>query len=143
MFLLAFAEQVQLVPDGTMFIHIAIILLMIFILNRTFFRPINRILESRERNKVGGSESQSLLSEVAEKEAKYTEAIREARSKGYGLIEQERAEALSIRQERVSAAQDEAHRTLTEEKQTTEARAAIAAEAENLAEKISSNILRA
>ncbi|HEY0458236.1 MAG TPA: hypothetical protein VGC97_03725, partial [Pyrinomonadaceae bacterium] len=98
--------------------------------------------------KVGGSESQSLLSEVAEKEAKYTEAIREARSKGYGLIEQERAEALSIRQERVSAAQDEAHRTLTEEmagleKQTTEARAAIAAEAENLAEKISSNILRA
>ena|SRR5215204_5637346 len=150
MFLLAFAESapVQLVPDGTMFIHIAIILLMIFILNRTFFRPINRILEARERNKVGGSESQSLLSEVAEKEAKYTEAIREARSKGYGLIEQERAEALSIRQERVSAAQDEAQRTLTEEmagleKQTTEARAAIAAEAENLAEKISSNILRA
>jgi F0F1-type ATP synthase membrane subunit b/b' len=150
MFLLAFAEStsVQLVPDGTLFIHIALILLMIFILNRTFFRPINRVIESRERNKVGGGESQTLLSEVAEKEAKYNEAIREARSKGYELIEEQRAEALSQRQERVSLAKEEAEQTLTEEmsqleKQTADARASIAAEAEKMAEKISANILRA
>lgn len=150
MVLLAFAEStsVQLVPDGTILIHIALILLMIFILNRTFFRPINRILEARERNKGGGSESQTLLAELAEKEAKYSEAIREARSKGYALIEQERAEALSAKQERVSAAKEEAQQTLTEEmsqleKQTSEARTAIASEAEKMAEKISANILKA
>ena len=150
MVLLAFAESaaVQLVPDGTLFIHIALILLMIFILNRTFFRPINRIIDAREKNKAGGSESENLLREVAEKETKYNEAMRDARSKGYELIEQERGAALAQKQETVSAAKEEAQATLTEEisqleKQTTEARAAIASEAEKMAEKISSNILRA
>ena len=150
MVLLAFAEStaVQLVPDGTIFIHIAIILLMIYILNRTFFRPINRIIESREQNKLGGSESENLLREVSEKETQYSEAMREARSKGYELIEGERSEALAKKQETLSTAREEAQQTLNSElseleKQTTEARAAIASEAETMAEKISSNILRA
>jgi F-type H+-transporting ATPase subunit b len=151
MVLLAFAEStsVQLVPDGTLFIHIALILLMIFILNRTFFKPINRIIESREKNKGGHfSEAENLLREVSEKEVKYNEALREARSKGYELIEKERAEALHEKQEKLGAAQAEVQQTLTAEtseleKQTAEARAAIAAEAEKMAEKISSNILRA
>jgi F0F1-type ATP synthase membrane subunit b/b' len=148
MFLLAFAEQVQLVPDGTLLIHIGLILLMIYILNRTFFRPVNRIIESREKNKAGGSESQSLLSEVAEKEAKYNEALREARSKGYQIIEKERSTALNKKQEKLDATREEVQQTLTEglsdlEKQTVEAHAAIASEAEVMAEKISSNILRA
>lgn len=43
-------QEVRLVPDGTLFVHIAIILIMIWVLNRTFFRPVNRIIESRERN---------------------------------------------------------------------------------------------
>ena len=150
MVLLAFAESapVQLVPDGTIFIHIAIILIMIWILNRTFFRPINRIIDSREKNKLGGSESENLLREVAEKESHYSEAMREARSKGYELIENERNEALVRKQEIVGAAKEEAQQTLTSElseleKQAAEARRAIAAEAEKMAEKISSNILRA
>lgn len=150
MFLLALAESgsVQLVPDGTLFIHIALILLMIYILNRTFFKPINRIIESREKNKAGGSESESLLREVSDKETKYSEAMRDARSQGYELIEKERSEALGEKQERVGAAQTEVQQTLTTEmsaieRQTSEARQAIAAEAEKMAEKISSTILKA
>ncbi len=150
MVLLAFAESgsVQLVPDGTLFIHIALILLMIYILQRTFFKPINRIIESREKHKAGGSESENLLREVSEKEMKYNEAMLEARSKGYELIEQERAEALSRKQERLGAAKEEVQQTFTQEmseleKQTAEARRSIATEAEKMAEKISSNILRA
>jgi len=150
MVLLAFAESalVQLIPDGTLFIHIALILLMIFILNRTFFRPINRIIEAREKNKIGGSESENLLREVSEKELRYNEALREARSKGYELIEQERGAALAQKQVTVSTAKEEAQATLTEEMsqletQTAQARQTIASEAEKMAEKISSNILRA
>jgi F0F1-type ATP synthase membrane subunit b/b' len=150
MVLLAFAEStpVQLVPDMTLFIHIGLILLMIFILNRTFFRPINRIIAAREKNKIGGSEAENLLREVAEKESKYNEAMREARSKGYELIETERSEALNEKQEKLSAAKEEVQQTLTSEmseleKQTAEARQSIAAEAEKMAEKISSNILKA
>ena len=150
MVLLAFAEStpVQLVPDMTLFIHIGLILLMIFVLNRTFFRPINRIIAAREKNKIGGSEAENLLREVAEKESKYNEAMREARSKGYELIETERSEALNEKQEKLSAAKEEVQQTLTSEmseleKQTAEARQSIAAEAEKMAEKISSNILKA
>jgi F-type H+-transporting ATPase subunit b len=151
MVLLAFAESasVQLVPDGTLFIHIGLILMMIWILQRTFFRPINRIIESREKNKGGrSSESENLLREVAEKETKYNEAMRDARSKGYELIEKERAKALSKKEGTVSAAKEEVQQKLTEEtaeleKQTAEARQAIEAEAQKMAEKISLNILRA
>ncbi len=148
MVLLAFAETVQLVPDGTIFIHIALILLMIWVLNRTFFRPINRIIESREKNKGGhSSESDKLLTEVSEKETKYNAALLEARSKGYSLIEKERTKALSKKQEKLSAAKEEVHQTLAAEtaeldKQTVEARQLIATEAEKMAEKISSNILK-
>jgi F0F1-type ATP synthase membrane subunit b/b' len=132
----------------TLFIHIGLILLMIFILNRTFFRPINRIIAAREKNKIGGTEAESLLSEVAEKESKYNEAMRDARSQGYKLIETERSEALNAKQETLSAAKEEVQQTLTSEmseleKQTAAARQSIAVEAEKMAEKISSNILRA
>ena len=55
MVFLALAENsIQLVPDGTIFLHIALILLMIWVLNRTLFKPVNRILETRERM-TGGS----------------------------------------------------------------------------------------
>jgi len=81
MFLLAFAESIQLFPDGTLFIHIALILLMIWVLNRTFFRPINRVLESREKHKGShGSEAEAILSDVNEKQAKYNQELLDARS---------------------------------------------------------------
>jgi len=65
MFFLAFAESIQLFPDGTIFLHIALILAMIWLLNRTFFRPINRVIESREKQKGGhGSEADNILHEA-------------------------------------------------------------------------------
>ncbi|MCD9186361.1 MAG: ATP synthase F0 subunit B [Pyrinomonadaceae bacterium] len=148
MFLLALAE-VQLVPDGTVIIHVALILIMIFILNRTFFRPINRILESRDKNRGGRfGEAEGILSEVSEKQSKYDLAMREARSEGYGMIEKERAEAVAKREAALATVKEEVAQKFASEKseleqQTAQARAAIAAEAEKMAEKISSNILRA
>lgn len=148
MFLLALAE-VQLVPDGTVIIHVALILIMIFILNRTFFRPINRILESREKNRGGRfGEAEGILSEVNEKQSKYNQAMLEARSEGYGMIEKERAEAVAKREAALTSVKEEVAQKFAAEKseleqQTAQAKTAIAAEAEKLAEKISSNILRA
>ncbi len=150
MFLLALAESgsVQLVPDGTLFIHIALILLMIYILNRTFFRPINNVIRSREKNRGGhSSEADEILKSVTEKQSRYEAAMLEARSKGYELIEKERSEAVAERQNRISTAKNEVDQTIMREKtdlerQTAEAKAAIAQEAERMAEKISANILR-
>ncbi len=150
MVVLAFAEEssIQLVPDGTILIHIALILLMIWVLNRTFFRPINRVLESRERNKGGHSaEAQDILRTVRDKSASYESAMREARLEGYNLIEAERAAALARRQAEIEAVKTEAAQTVAQEKdsiekQTAEARAAVAAEAQRMAERISANILK-
>lgn len=149
MFLLAFAESIQLFPDGTLFIHIALILIMIWILNRTFFKPINRVIESREKHKGGhGSEAEAILSDVGEKRAKYNQELLEARSQGYELVEKERSAAVAARLEKVSAAKNETAHALASGKQqvqqeAAEARTIIAKEAEVMAEKISSNILKA
>lgn len=147
MFLLAF-QEVRLVPDGTMFIHIALILLMIWVLNSTFFRPINRILKARERNKGGQSgEAQEILKQVEEKQARINAALLQARSEGYEIIERERAQAMAQRQTTVTAVKEETERQLETEteavkQQTVAAKALIEQEAEQLAEKISSNLLK-
>ena len=90
MHLLLFAETIQLFPDGTLFVHIAIILGMIWILNRTLYRPINRVLEAREKSKGGhSSEAEGILKDVEGKETRYTHELLDARSEGYSLIEKE------------------------------------------------------
>ncbi|MBA4121248.1 MAG: hypothetical protein H0X72_02135 [Acidobacteria bacterium] len=147
MVLLAF-QEVRLVPDGTIFIHIALILLMIWILNRTFFRPINRVIESRERNKGGrSSEAQEILKNVGEKQSRYEAAMLEARNEGYGLIERERTQAIADRQEKIGAVKEEVAQFIAQEnqeldRQTVEIKASVAQEAEKMAQRISSNILK-
>ena len=148
MFFLAFAESIQLFPDGTIFIHIALILAMIWILNRTFFRPINRVIASREAQKGGhGTEAENILSQVGEKESEYNGAVLDARSKGYELIEKEHAVAVATREKELSATKAElaslmeAERTAIGE-QAAAARSEIASEAEAISDKIASDILR-
>lgn len=149
MVVLAFAESVQLFPDGTLFIHIALILLMIWVLNRTFFRPINRVIESREKHKGGrGGEAQAILGDVTEKQAKYNQELLAARSQGYELIEKERAGAVDERRNAIAAAKSETANALASEKQEVDkqaaaARSVIAKEADGMADKITSNILKA
>ena len=149
MYLLAFAESIQLFPDGTLFIHIALILIMIWVLNRTFFRPINRIIESREKHKGGrGGEAETILKDVAEKQSLYNRSMLEARSEGYDVIEKLRSEAVAERSAKIATAKEETAQAFVNEKkqledQTTEARASIAREAEEMSDKIAANILRA
>ena len=149
MVVLAFAESIQLFPDGTIFIHIALILLMIWVLNRTFFKPINRVIESREKLKGGrGGEAEEILKDVSEKQAKYSQELLAARSEGYALIEQERFAAVESRQMALAEAKAETANAVASGKQqiaeqATAAKAIIAKEAEAMAEKISTNILKA
>ena len=146
MVLLAFAESSQLFPDGTLFIHIALILIMIWVLNRTFFRPINRVIESREKHRGGhGSEAEAIMSDVSEKQSKYTRELLAARSEGYELIEKERNAAVEARQKKLAeakaaTAESRAAAKNQIEAQAAEARAVIAEEAKVMADMISSNI---
>lgn len=146
--LLLFAETIQLFPDGTLFIHVALILLMIYVLNRTLYRPINRVLEARERNKGGhSSEADAILAEVESKESKYVSELLKARSKGYEHIEKEQKKAAAASEKQLSEAKKEISATQESERadlerQTAEARAMIGAEAEKLGDRIASGILK-
>ena len=148
MTLLAFAENsIQLVPDGTLFLHILIILVMVFVLNATLFKPINRILEERERRTRGRTgEAHDILQRVEEKITLYERTLREARASGYQLMEQERASALSERQASLDAVKNEINRSVMEQKeeiraQVEEARATLDKEARRIAADIGSQIL--
>ena len=148
MFFLAFAESIQLFPDGTIFLHIALILTMIYVLNRTFFRPINRVIESREKQKGGrGTEAENILRDAGDKESKYSKAVLDARSRGYELIEKEHAAAVASREQALAATTAELSSQMETErsaigKQAAAVRSSIATEAEQIADRIASNILK-
>lgn len=148
MHLLAFAESIQLFPDGTIFIHIGIILLMIWVLNRTFYKPINRIIEAREKNKGGySSEADKILNDVGQKEARYTNELLDARTKGYELIEKEQKKAVAAREQKLAEAKIETADIFDNgkaelENEAAAARAAIDTEAEKIADQIAANILK-
>jgi F-type H+-transporting ATPase subunit b len=147
MMLLGFAENPVLVPDGTIILHIVIILVMVFVLNATLFKPINRILEERERRTRGRSgEAKGIIQQVEEKLASYERSLREARSEGYRLMEQERTEAMRERQIRVDAVREEVNQLVGEEKsviraQAEEARATLMLDTGAMATEISAHIL--
>ena len=149
MHLLLFAETIQLFPDGTLFLHVALILAMIWVLNRTLYRPINRIIEAREKNKGGhSSEATSILKDVGEKESRYTKEMLDTRSRGYELIEKEQKAATEAREKQLGEAKAEVAGKFENgkaelEKQAAGAHAAIGADAEKIADSIVASILRA
>src|SRR4030095_4285102 len=106
---LGFAENsIQLVPDGTLILHVIIILVMIYVLNATLYKPINNILESREKRTRGRlSEAQEIMKGVKDKLAEYEGSLRQARSEAYALAESQRAQAMSERQRRVNEMRNE------------------------------------
>jgi|SRR3954463_3459613 F-type H+-transporting ATPase subunit b len=146
---LAFAENsIQLVPDGTLILHIAIILVMVFVLNATLFKPINRILEEREKRTRGRSgEAHDILQRVEEKLAHYERSLREARAEGYRLMEHHHAEAMSDRQARLTVVREEIKQLIAEQKSTIktqaeETRAVLATDARRIAAEVGAQILQ-
>ena len=149
MHLLLFAETIQLFPDGSLFLHIAIILAMIWILNRTLYRPINRVIEAREKSKGGHStEAEGILKDVESKETRYAHELLDARSEGYTLIEKEQKKAAAAKDKEIGEVKAEVAEKFNAgkaelEKQEADARASIATDAEKIADKIAASILKA
>lgn len=147
MTILAFAESIQLLPDGTIVLHIAIIITMVFVLNRLLFRPINNILEEREHRTRGRSgEARETIKRVEESLANYENSLRKARAEGYRLLEQKQSEAFGARQQKIGLVRQEVEQQIEGEKgiireQAAEARATLEGEAARIAAGISSQIL--
>ena len=148
MVFLAFVESIQLVPDGTLIIHIAIIITMVFILNRVLFRPINHALDERENRTRGRSrEAREIIQRVESSLIRYEDSLRKARAEGYRLLEQQQAKALDERQQKIASARKVVEEEIGQEKgriqaQADEARTTLEDEARRVAATISSQILR-
>lgn len=148
MHLFLFAESIQLFPDGTIFIHIAMILGMIWLLNRTLYRPINNIIQAREKQKGGHSlEADEILKTAGNKESHYTKEMLDARSAGYELIEKDQKASAAMRDEKLNAAKAEITEKFNAgrseiEQQTAQAHSEIGSNAEKMADKIAASILK-
>jgi len=147
-FPLGFAENsIQLVPDGTLILHVIIILVMVYVLNATLYKPINRILEAREKRTRGRmTEAQEIMHDVSEKLSNYERQLRQARAAAYAFAEQERAAAMQERQRKLNEVRQQLAESVANEKQTIQqqaesARASLADESRRIATEISSRVL--
>ena len=143
-----FEGSIQLVPDGTLLFHLALIAGMVALLNATLLRPINRILEERERRTQGRlSEAGQTLATIDQKMREYERRLREARTEGYTLMEQSRATLASERDSKVTEVRAEIAGWLAKEQEklksdTSRVKQTLEAEAQSMALQISSQILQ-
>jgi F-type H+-transporting ATPase subunit b len=140
--------SIQLVPDGTLLLHLLFIAVMVFVLNRTLLKPINKILADREQE-IGGrlNEAQRLSADAEEKLRQYQSALREARADGYRLLEKERAAGLKEKDQKVQQHREALSRRVAQEldsiqQQQEKVRNELEAQADSMGVLISSQILR-
>jgi F-type H+-transporting ATPase subunit b len=140
-------SSIQLVPDGTLLFHLFLVIVMVVVLNATLLKPINRVLEERDKRTSGKlSEARKILESAEEKLELWEKELREARNQGYRLLERQRAEALSEREARLTALKAELTELIKTQKaeilrQEKEAEAALESDARRLAELIGSKVL--
>ncbi len=144
---LALAENILSIDGSFLFIFLMIIAL-VYVLNATLFKPINRILEERDRLSTGRlSEAQQLLATHDERLRNYEEQVRAARAAAFQQLEAQRKQALAVQQELLAQARAETSTQIAAAKseittQADVARTTLEQEARALAATISSNILQ-
>ncbi len=140
------AENILAIDGSFLFVFISI-LLLIFILNATLFRPINKVLEEREKLSGGTShEARDLSKEYERKVMLYEDGIRNARYEAYQYAEAQRREALAERQDLMAQIKVEAATQIEVAKQeighqTMAARTQLDQDALAMAATISASIL--
>ena len=140
--------SIQLVPDGTLLVHLLMVAVMVVVLNRTLLKPINRILADREKYILGRmEEAKDLLKSANEKRDEYQTGLRTARTEGYHLLERERAQAVKEKDEKIKSFREETNQILSKEiestqKQEDQVRSELEAQAESISALITKQILK-
>ena len=146
MFLLE--ASIQLVPDATLLLHLFMVVVMVFILNNTLLKPINRILAEREKQIANRlQEAEALATDTQEKLRTYNDALHEARVHGYRLLEKERTEGLKEKEEKLRAYREQVSKDVAIQvdatrRQEESVKKELEAQAAGISSLISSQILR-
>jgi F-type H+-transporting ATPase subunit b len=144
---LALAESVLSIDGSFLFIFFSI-LLLIYVLNRTLFKPINQVLDERERLGAGRiGEARRMLGEHEERLKRYESQLREARGEAYQRLEAGRREAMLERQRMIAEVKAETTARIDAAKdeiaeQAAGAKKNLEKDARAMAANISSQILR-
>jgi F-type H+-transporting ATPase subunit b len=143
---LAFAGNVLSIDGSFLFIFVSI-LILIFVLNRTLFKPINQVLDERERLGAGRlKEARQILRQYEERLKGYEEQLRAARAEAYTQLETRRRESLNSRQEMIAQMKAETAKQIDAArdeitKQAEVAKRSLESESRAMAATISSQIL--
>ena len=144
---LALAESVLSIDGSFLFIFFSI-LLLIYILNHTLFKPINQVLDERDRLGAGRiGEARRMLGEYEERLNRYESRLRDARGEAYQRLEAGRREATLERQRMIAEVKAETTARIDAAKheiaeQAAGAKKNLEKEARAMAATISSQILR-
>ncbi len=144
---LALAGSVLSIDGSFLFIFFSI-LLLIYILNHTLFKPINQVLDERERLGAGRiGEARRMLGEYEERLKRYESRLRDARGEAYQRVEAGRREATIERQRMIAEVKAETTARIDAAKheiaeQAAGAKKNLEKEARAMAATISSQILR-
>ncbi len=99
--------------DYSIFIQIALFLVIWFFLARFVFTPFQRLLGEREQRTEGmKAEAETLLEEAERLRMQYEERITKAKEEGSSIKEGIRQEALQAREQLLTHAQEDAARFL-------------------------------
>ena len=140
--------SIQLVPDGTLLIHLLMVAVMVIILNRTLLKPINQILADREKYILGRvEEAKDLVKSADQKRNDYDAGLKAARTEGYHLLERERAQAVREKEEKIRTFKEETNRLVAQEIESTkrqeqQVRSELEAQAGKLSAMITQQILK-
>jgi F-type H+-transporting ATPase subunit b len=143
---LALAGNVLSIDGSFLFIFVSIIIL-IYVLNRTLFKPINKVLDERERLGAGRlTEAKQILGQYEERLKRYEEQLRAARAEAYQQLETRRRESLNSRQEMIAQMKAETAKHIAAArdeitKQAEVAKRSLESESRAMAATISSQIL--
>jgi F-type H+-transporting ATPase subunit b len=106
--------SIQLVPDGTLLLHLLMVAVMVAVLNQTLLKPINKILEDRDKYILGKvDEARTIVQTSEQKLSEYHETLHEARTEGYQLLEKVRSQAVKEKDEKVRAFREQSGREIT------------------------------
>jgi F-type H+-transporting ATPase subunit b len=138
----------EIFPNWTFVPIVFFLIVLTFILNRTFFRPLGKTLEERH-SKIGGArrEAEEIKKASQEKALEFERRLRDARRQADQQILQVKTAALGEKNQVIATQRSETEKMLLEAKtdlraKTDEARSSLEKQAQSFAARIASRILK-
>jgi len=138
----------EIFPNWTAIPIVFLLIVLTFVLNRLFFRPLGKTLEERDRRIIGArQEAEAIRKASQEKALEFDRKLREARLESGLQTAQVKAAAIEEKSSLIASQREDADKMLKEARaeirtKTEEALRVLDSQAQAFAEQIASQILK-